>query len=448
MSIFDKLLLKADRFAKLAELELAPEEEVEPPTVREPGIPSNHAGFFEAFERLVGRNIGIKDYSNWLRSNESTAIYDKSLVATIPNYNWDYFHDFGGSFMEAILGYQGGAVLSLRIYKKPVKNGFIQKSILIPGSGTVPAVYVYIGDFTEASPVSKNVDKNLGHDFFIWEAFSKGFRRLDPTPLNFAKVAKFVADNKAKINSLRKSFTQQPVFLGKGADGAAFDVGPFVLKFFKDNVAYDAAQKAIHRLHSSPSTAKTEAMLYDVGVLGQFDSEDIYYYLIEKMKPVENLDPNGVLNIHLLNVIRSIAKALVLNDKTLTELKKNQETLSAPALEKRVAFITDTVVAQLAGSPAVSKLEETLAVLKKKDESLVLSPDWLRLLIEEISFKFLTDRVDLHTGNIGLNNQGEFRYFDPAYGGWKDWENKKDKIHLGNGERHPQQAQTGEFDDF
>lgn len=44
-----------------------------------------------------------------------------------------------------------------------------------------------------------------------------------------------------------------------------------------------------------------------------------------------------------------------------------------------------------------------------------LNKDWLMLLTEEMIMKFITDRTDLHVGNLGITPNGKFRYFDPAY---------------------------------
>lgn len=50
----------------------------------------------------------------------------------------------------------------------------------------------------------------------------------------------------------------------------------------------------------------------------------------------------------------------------------------------------------------------------------LLRGNWLVKFIEEIILKYLTGRGDLHLGNLGVTNQGNFRYFDPAYTGWEN----------------------------
>ena len=439
MSIFDKLLLKTTRFAKLAEVELA-QEEVEPPTVREPGIPSNHKAFFEGLERLVGRPISVKDYSNWLKSNESLNVYNKSLAATIPFYNWDIDHPHTGPFLEAILGPESGSHQALRIFNKPIRAADIQQSILIPGVGAIPRLYAYVGVFTE-SPISQNVDSELGHNFFIWEAF-QGMWKLESYPRELLRVASFVRENKAIINGLRNSFTGKPKYLRAGSDGAAFDVGNFILKIFRDPTAYKAAIEAKRKLDSKLDLAKTEAVIYDVGVLGSFNGQNVYYYLMEKMIAVENL--GFPLEEALRKLVRTIALSLLQNTETLKDLKSKMSGLTSEQLQKNVSHIVDITFAQLNKSVLVSKVEEESEALIEKKTVPPLNKNWLRLLIEEVCYKFLTDRIDLHMGNIGITVQegkwGEFRYFDPAFGGSSKFKGKK--IHIGQQEFVPYVNET------
>ena len=44
-----------------------------------------------------------------------------------------------------------------------------------------------------------------------------------------------------------------------------------------------------------------------------------------------------------------------------------------------------------------------------------LKDNWLENLIEEIIHKINTGRTDLHTGNIGVTNYGQLRFFDPVF---------------------------------
>ncbi len=409
MSIFDKLLLKVAKFTKLAE------EEIEPPTQRVPNvtIPSSHEGFVYELKKLVsGNSFLAQDYLNWLKTNENVNIARLSLTQLITNYNWDYEYNHDASFIEAIID----SKTAVRLYNKSVNAGDLSESLIVNGSGKIPRLWAYVGDF-RVRHVTQNVDKELGHNFFIWEAFSKMFH-LQPFPADLLKVAKFVHENKDIINKIRNSFTSSPKAIGSGADGVAFDAGNYVFKIFTDHSAYTSAVEAKSRIKNEPELAATEAMIYDVGVLGEFENQDIYYYLMEKMIAVRSLDSTLTSKLKVL-IIKII-----------------------------VTHAVDVVEAQLKGSQTVSDVEDRAITLFKRKAIPPLNKNWLRLLIEEISFKYLTSRIDLHTGNIGITTQegkwGEVRYFDPSYGGNPETDNSG--VHMGGGVRVPFRGQEQEFE--
>lgn len=65
----------------------------------------------------------------------------------------------------------------------------------------------------------------------------------------------------------------------------------------------------------------------------------------------------------------------------------------------------------------------TKVAIKELSNTLPLRKNWLRTLIEEIAVKYLTQRGDLHLGNIGITNYGDFRYFDSAHPRWQNYIN-------------------------
>jgi hypothetical protein len=240
---------------------------------------------------------------------------------------------------------------------------------------------------------------------------------LHPNDLGSIKlITDFVHENKTKINSLRKWFTKTPEFLGAGVDGSAFDVGNYVLKIFSSASAYNAAMEAWERLHKTPALARTEAMIYDVGELGVCAGHMIYYYVMEKMTAVRGKYDNSISK-ELRPLIRQIAYDLM--HKSHLKYFKEQK-LEPEVLKKEVDKISAEVSSTFKDDRHVEAINEWEPNLK---------PTWLPTLVEEIAMKFLTNRNDLHTGNIGVTNNGEFRYFDPAYG-----EGEKSKIHLGGGD--------------
>ncbi len=438
MSIFDKLLLKVAKFTKLAE------EEIEPPTQRVPNvtIPSSHEGFvYELKKLLSGNSFLAQDYLNWLKTNENVNIARLSLTQLITNYNWDYEYNHDASFIEAIID----SKTAVRLYNKSVNAGDLSESLIVNGSGKIPRLWAYVGDF-RVRHVTQNVDKELGHNFFIWEAFSKMFH-LQPFPADLLKVAKFVHENKDIINKIRNSFTSSPKAIGSGADGVAFDAGNYVFKIFTDHSAYTSAVEAKSRIKNEPELAATEAMIYDVGVLGEFENQDIYYYLMEKMIAVRSLDSTLTSKLKVL-IIKIIVALLSGEDSEIKELKPNIRFKHPTQIKNIVTHAVDVVEAQLKGSQTVSDVEDRAITLFKRKAIPPLNKNWLRLLIEEISFKYLTSRIDLHTGNIGITTQegkwGEFRYFDPSYGGNPETDNSG--VHMGGGVRVPFRGQEQEFE--
>lgn len=392
-----KLALK---FQKLAE-NPPPDEDTTVPNRPKPGeLSPSLKNFYDEFEHLVA-GVSKVEFHNWLRKNQAINAGKTTLMYLVSSYNWWYNHKHGGGHLEAKLNYHED--LDARIYLAPQKFADIAQELIVPAAEGVPQLWLYIGHFKdEAKPV---FDKELAHNAYIWTAFSKMFE-LKPSPQEINQVEDFVHVNKNKINKIRKFFTQQPRFLGKGADGAAFDIGNFVLKIFLDHSAAEAAMEAIERLHTQPSISKTEAMIHDVGVLGQFGHYTLYYYVMEKMQPIAE-DP--VLRESLRDLIKEIVVRLF-SGTDIKVFKKDFAKTDKVEAGKKVVAWANSIAGSLSNDDKVKSVEFKFDGLKKT---------WLSSLVEEIAMKYLTDRTDLHIGNLGLSDHGpfgkEFRYFDPAY---------------------------------
>jgi hypothetical protein len=264
-----------------------------------------------------------------------------------------------------------------------------------------------------------NVDdypKELAHDFFIAEALTELFSLDQHNDL--PEISKFIKENSAKINKLRSMMSTTPKLLGGGADGVAYAFGKdLVLKIFQDSHAYGAAVKAMERLHKTPELAKTEAMIYDVGILGTFSHEGasttLYYYIMERMTPVYGTpESNG--KIAGKKAIESIGKYVSMHiPEELRALKPFIEDKSKLAeIKAELTSATNNLVLEIENEYRLYK------DMQQVEKSYGVKEGWLDSFVEEILVKYLTSRTDLHMGNLGVTNQGDLRYFDPAFKEW------------------------------
>lgn len=134
--------------------------------------------------------------------------------------------------------------------------------------------------------------------------------------------------------------------------------------------------------------------------------EKMYYYIIELVDTsVGKLMENVLDKIHSLlyfrfrKEIRQLVSFDVMDTSKSKEIREKVEELAATVLN------------------VLQQDNRFKLYVIKVDQQKHLPEDWVFMLIKEIIFKMGTDRTDLHYGNLGINNQGYFRYFDPAYGG-------------------------------
>jgi hypothetical protein len=268
-------------------------------------------------------------------------------------------------------------------------------------------------------------DVEMSHYFFIVKGLEKLFDVNLEDEASIQRIKDFIATNKTKINSIKVSFETTPKVLGTGADGIAFSVGRgLVFKMFQDYTAYSASIEAIKRLHEFPSIAKTEALIYDAGILGEYKAarynSPVYYYLIEKMTPIAKQD---VINKKALKKVMDEIKIRILRDaNTLWRPMKQQ--LEDPANMSQIKQIIELQVkprvAQFAKSISTSINDWFGKYVKKVDPKNTLRSEWLIFLTEEILMKFLTSRGDLEMRNLGITGQGYLRFFDPAIKGYEN----------------------------
>ena len=384
----DLLLAFASRFEKLAQLSELPSDSL-----------------MRKLSALTKTNPTIEEWKRWFDAN-------KTALTTINDKYWEFndyrsIYAFVGGREEAYISIDSGLPYS----------DFDRKTFaMLRASSPLPALWLQVGQKERTG--ASNLPPELGHYNWLVEGINQilgGYSK--------SEIAEFLAKNRSKIDSVRRSFeTQDPKYLGGGADGAAFDIGGGkVLKLFRDEISYKKALLAIERLHKSPSLAKTEAMIYDVGLLGRIGSypddprsgRDIYYYIIELMKPARDFfaDP---WRTPIGRILSQIAKHIDdIKESKLKALKKAiQDPTKADLIKKVVREAAIQISSAIKNDPNFkSDVRET------KDTIPSLKDNWLELYVEEVIMKYLTGRTDLHMGNLGVTSYGELRYFDPAYGG-------------------------------
>jgi hypothetical protein len=374
----------------------------------------NYTSLYDTILVLL-KNSGIpqnyKDIVSFVNQNEE-------ILKKYSKYSWiesDYYPNYG----LASIGRQGTKLIqaTLSIKKDPPSDDFeLKEQFFLKGAGTVPNFYISIG--YEIS-LTKEVPKQMAHEAWLVYSLHKLFAFNDTS-----LISNFFEQNKDKINKIRNMFSVgNQVALGEGQDGIGFDIGGNkVLKLFRSTSLFNKTKESLSALYKYPVIAKTEAMIYDVGILGQFEEfngnkHNVYYSVIQKMEKLPE-------DIYFRTSIYAIASYI-----------RNQE--YKPVFDKLKLLIKEKENHQAVKgiiSNLVSKLVENIKQDLKKDVDQIefsikdLDHKWLDDYVEEVVVKIITDRYDLHPGNMGLINYYDpaskgytlkFRYFDPFYGGGK-----------------------------
>ena len=351
-----------------------------------------------------------QDVGGWIISN-------KTVFNEIAHKNWQIFIDAGflASDDDFILVFK-----HIDVYKN---DDNFNLTATIRGYKNIPDMALFKEEDSDILLQHFNDNKDNAHYSFITSAL---FEMIGPGSLK--NVNEFISKNKNKINEIRRSFENEPVRLGKGQDGVAFSIShDKVLKIFTNKTAYEDAQLTQDRLHFNSGIAHTEAMIYDVGEFDQVKGlPQIYYYIIEKMVPLDKYFNNNK------NPKPNVPNNPNDKNRTITNTKIMWDDLDK--LIRNIANLLDNdfsnEIEMLQNSGAKRKLSKslTLKIYPKVNKSLVnnvqkvidtnklnVKSGWLEKLIEEMVHKYATGRFDLHSGNIGLTNYREFRFFDPSF---------------------------------
>lgn len=386
----DKLLKAADKFCKfvVAHIDLR--------------VPRSFQFHFQnEFINSSNEEIFKKDYEKWLKKNANI------LAPLFENQMWWEYRN--GNLLS--LDYNYSIISKISKPHQVTDRSFdLSSEAILQPEGVIPTLWLYNGKIVHPSAIS---DQNpiLGHYYFILEALAFLFNRsLDNK--NFIKETEgFLEKHKNKIDQFKKmSQGGEITLLGTGAQGIAFQLSPnLVIKFFTSLEGYQEAKNSIERLHQHPELARTEAMMYDFGIVGTFSNSPVYYYIMEKMQPVRGFT-SGVSSdiLHIINIV----VGFILENKEFWRSVKRK--IHDPKNHKEIKMI---VLEQAAKFSNILKNDEIAIYSIDRVERKIpnLNKKWLASLVEEIIMKYLTDRADLHTGNLGVTNYGEFRYFDPAH---------------------------------
>jgi hypothetical protein len=364
--------------------------------------------------RLLGKNISSKNIQNWVEKNlaqlKSFIAYPGMVLPSgVIRYNVNYKHN--GNTTWVIISNT----------PKLFDNYQIIASSLLSGEENIPNLWLHLVMQAGSTQSESIITPELAHNDYILLSFQSMFgnSKIGINDKIIGAAQSFYATNKDKINNIRKYFKERPKLIGEGVDGAVFSIGPdLILKTFKDDFAYRQAQETIKRLHDFPELAKTESMIYDVGMLGDYQGKLIYYYIMEKMKPVNTLAPTASTNIS--KIASAIGDYIYMRSKEgkLLKIKSNiDEYMKSKSSRETLLEELGAMNKFIERFIRIKYANEVQAVnIELKDK---LNENWLSSLIEEISIKYLTSRGDLGPHNLGLTNFGLLRYFDPTTYDWK-----------------------------
>lgn len=331
-----------------------------------------------------------KMWNEWLDLNQTVLnaaeINVSSYWQTTPNYILTY-----SSIYDIYITHDPDTI-------SPYFN--TQSSSILKNYKQIPKLFLIKGQRTQAH---SSMPKDIAHYMFVASALNKHISFNNPD--DHESIREFIVSNKSKLDKIRSIFSKEPQEIGSGADGIAYDIGNgFILKLFFSTNAYNHAVNAINRLHSNPTLGKTEAMIYDAGLIGDFRKKPVYYYIIEKMETIRNSE----INYNVDNLITSLLDLIKNDINHWNTISGKMPKLNDNTFKKIILTF-------------VEKYKQRLSYICKEDISTinkekinVLQYNWLDLFIEEVILKILTRRADLHTGNIGITSSGYLRFFDPV----------------------------------
>lgn len=357
---------------------------------------------------LTDKTLPQEEIDQWLIQNEQ--ILDAFDVS-----NWTYFNPnhYTHTVSSKQLGDTVFTMISTDLKIQDEIKFDIKKDGFLKGYKNIPNLFIFVAE--ESGFDKEPITKNLAHLGFMETALYLIGENLNMNKNDINDyISKFINENKSKIEHFLSSCAYPPKYLGAGDDGVAFDISPaLVLKISFDQFAFSKAKESFDRLHKNPELGKNEAMIYDLGVLGKFGSNEIYYIILEKMTTL-----NNTMREYLLPIIGMIGQYVKQHKDQLDILRKE---VNNPERHIDIKTALETAANSL-GEFIKNSYSNQIENIESAED---LNPEWVKSLCEEIIFKYITGRGDLHLGNIGLTNYGKFVYFDPSH---SYWEKNKDVV--------------------
>lgn len=372
----DKLNIFILRFAKLTE-KLADTNS------------SVFIGFLHDLSVMFGKTFNNQDIDNWINQlDDRTALVSK-ISECLQSSEYKISNEpgiitiFKLSSTNKVATHEPGYIISKNAQiGNHINNDYyldVSSVHFIKGFASIPSFYIHEGF------VFRNVDKTE-----IFPAFAGGLKKLFSS-----KEIEEILDSD-KFAQLLNNFTEAPKYLGSGVDGAAFDIGGGkVLKFFRSTYAFQKAIESQNLIFEKGQNAENEVMVYDVGQIGPG-----FYTIMERLIPVEIVEPKKTKN--LFEILKTIYQHTIKEPeyfKKLSEMYKHNSILFQPTFNILVEAL-------------VSDNQQTL---KEMCSDLNLQENCGVKFIKEVLFKLISGRGDLHLGNLGINDQGYLKYFDPSH---------------------------------
>lgn len=379
--------------------------------------------FHDSLEKLLSKKISKENFLQWLENN-STTLNINSLPPLRFSKIGNYIYGSESDSVEFIISNNNNINKLFPHYYVNV----LQES-KIKNLDNIPELFLFkIKKIIKEAPtfpsnfsLTPNMIKEYG---FIYEALFNIFKKEEDVNLE-DDYFKFIKNNINKINQLKNSFGKTPRLIGAGEDGVVYDIGPNVsnnkvfsgnriLKIFKKIDSYNAALEAKKNIHNNPLFAKTESNIHDIGILGEFKERPVYYYVMEKMETISEKSEESLLLSNLRIIIEEFLDENKDNTSDIKLYFKMLKNNSKELLPEHATIIKNNL--NIIVNNICSIIKETYPddILNQFKNKLNLKNNWLELYVEEHCLKYLTGKVDLHTGNIGISN-GQLKFFDPVF---------------------------------